>query len=143
MLQDIEVPCNRLVDGWLMFFYPHDNRASFLDLSSFILPSIEPLAKSAYMNWSSSSKVIIQGITDDRAAFCAVQMKAYGTKIVAGISPGNGGTEIEGIPVFDLVEQVDTAEIDISAIFVSSYEVLDAVVEAISAGIRQIVIFTP
>ncbi|MGL5078899.1 MAG: CoA-binding protein, partial [Waterburya sp.] len=42
------------------------------------------------MNWSTPNKVIIQGITESQATFYAVQMKAYGTEIVAGISPGNG-----------------------------------------------------
>ena len=97
------------------------------------------------MNWESSSKVIIQGISEYQAAFCAVQMKAYGTDIVAGISPGNGGTEIEGIPVFDLIEQIQAqgSTIDVSLIYVAPYQVLDAAKEAIAAGIRQIVIFTP
>lgn len=96
------------------------------------------------MNWFHPNKVIIQGITDCQATVCAVRMKAYGTNIVAGVSPGNGGTTVEGLPVFDLVEQVQTAmgKVDISLIFVDSYQVLDAVKEAIAAGIRQIIIFT-
>ncbi len=97
------------------------------------------------MNWSTPNKVIIQGITESQATFYAVQMKAYGTEIVAGISPGNGGTEVEGIPVFDLVEQVfeQVDKIDASLIFVHPYQVLDAAKEAIAAGIRQLIIFTP
>lgn len=97
------------------------------------------------MNWFSPNKVIIQGITTYQAAFYAAQMKAYGTDVVAGISPGNGGTHIEDIPVFDLVEQAlnKVEQIDISLIFVDSYRVLDAATEAIAAGIRQIIIFTP
>lgn len=97
------------------------------------------------MNWFSPNKVIIQGITAYQAAFYAVQMKAYGTNIVAGISPGNGGTHIEDIPVFDLVEQAltEVEQIDISLIFVDYDRVLDAATEAIAAGIRQIIIFTP
>ena len=97
------------------------------------------------MNWFSPNKVIVQGITTYQATFYAVQMKAYGTDIVAGISPGNGGTQIEDIPVFDLVEQAlaRVEQIDISLIFVDSYQVLDAATEAIAAGIRQIIIFTP
>lgn len=96
------------------------------------------------MNWFSPNKVIVQGITTYQAAFYAVQMKAYGTNVVAGISPGNGGTHVENIPVFDLVEQAltEVEQIDVSLIFVDSYQVLDAVTEAIAAGIRQIVIFT-
>ncbi len=97
------------------------------------------------MNWFTPNKVIIQGIAEYQATFCAVQMKAYGADIVAGVSPGNGGTEISGIPVFDLVEQVqgEIGKIDISLIFVDSFQVLDAAIEAIAAGIRRIIIFTP
>lgn len=96
------------------------------------------------MNWFNPKKVIIQGITDYQATVCAVQMKAYGTNIVAGVSPGDGGATVEGVPVFDLVEQVQTTigKVDISLIFVDSYQVLDAVREAIAAGIRKIIIFT-
>ena len=97
------------------------------------------------MNWFSPNKVIVQGITTYQAAFYAVQMKAYGTNVAAGISPGNGGTYVEDIPVFDLVEQAltEVEQIDVSLIFVDSDRVLDAATEAIAAGIRQIIIFTP
>jgi succinyl-CoA synthetase alpha subunit len=96
------------------------------------------------MNWSSPNKVIIQGITASDAAYCAVQMKAYGTDIVAAVSPGQGGTTIGDIPVFDLVEQVlsITDKIDASLIFVPPDQVLDAVKEAISIGIDRVIITT-
>ncbi|WP_019508692.1 hypothetical protein [Pleurocapsa sp. PCC 7319] len=97
------------------------------------------------MNWSPPKKVIIQGITEFPATSYAVQMQAYGTEIVAGVSPGEGGIEIGNIPVFDLVEQVITQDktIDTSLIFVRPYQVLDAAKEAITAGIRFLIIFTP
>jgi succinyl-CoA synthetase alpha subunit len=97
------------------------------------------------MNWLPSNKIIIQGINEYQATCCAVQMKSYGTNIVAGINPGNGGTEVEGIPVYDLIEQVQAQgnTIDVSLIYVDSYQVLDAAKEAIAAGIRQIIICTP
>ena len=96
------------------------------------------------MNWSFPNNVIIQGISESQAAFYAVQMKAYGTEIIAGVSPGKGGTQIEDIPVFDLVEQILTItdKIDTSLIFVPPYQVLDATIEAIASGIRRIIIFT-
>ncbi len=96
------------------------------------------------MNWFSPKKVIVQGITESQAAVYAVQMKAYGTEIVAGISPGNGGSKVDNIPVFDLVEQVlnQVKQIDISLIFVNPFQVLDAAKEAIAAGIKEIIIFT-
>lgn len=128
-----------------MFLNSDSNHTSFFDLSSFIQPTVKSLENAHSMNWFLPSKVIIQGINEYQATFCAVQMKAYGTDIVAGVSPGNGGTEISGIPVFDLVEQVQTkvTEIDISLIFVNAFQVLDAAKEAIAAGIRRIIIFTP
>ncbi|NJR76215.1 MAG: CoA-binding protein [Scytonema sp. CRU_2_7] len=99
------------------------------------------------MNWFPPNKVIIQGITqyNAAAAVCAIHMKAYGTDLVACVSAGSGGTTVEDIPVFDLVEQAQTemGKIDISLIFVDSYQVLDAAQEAIAAGIRRIIIVTP
>lgn len=96
------------------------------------------------MNWLSQSQVIIQGITELPAADYAVQMKAYGTKVVAGVSPGHRGKEIDDIPVFDLVEQAieQVGKIEISLIFVPPYQVLDAAREAIAAGIKYIIIVT-
>ncbi len=117
-------------------------------MSSFVRPSNRSLAYSSLeisaMNWFSPKKVIVQGITESQAGVCAVQMKAYGTEIVAGISPGNGGSEVDDIPVFDLVEQVlnQVKQIDISLIFVNPFQVLDAAKEAIAAGIKRIIIFT-
>lgn len=122
------------------------NHANFFDLSSFVRSSSHylPANYSHFMNWSSPNKVIIQGITQPEAAFYAVQMKAYGTDIVAGVSPGEGGIKVGDIPVFDLVEQAlnQMEQIDISLIFVHPYQVLDAAKEAIAAGIRRIIIFT-
>ncbi|MEL6441732.1 MAG: CoA-binding protein [Cyanobacteria bacterium J06621_8] len=96
------------------------------------------------MNWFSPHKILIQGITSYQAAFYALQMKAQGTNIVAGVSPGNGGTKVSGTPVFDLVEQAlsYSDQIDISLIFVEPYQVLDAATEAIAARIRRLIIFT-
>ena len=96
------------------------------------------------MNWSATNKVIIQGITEYQASLYAVRMKACGTEIVAGVSPGNGGTVVGDIPVFDLVEQVreKVEQIDVSLIFVEPYQVLDAAREAIAAGIRRLIIVT-
>ena len=96
------------------------------------------------MNWKLPDRVIIQGINQPQAAYYAAQMKAYGTNLVAGIITGQGGEEIEQIPVFNLVEEaiasVDT--IDATLIFAHPYQVLDAAREAIAATIKQIVIVT-
>jgi succinyl-CoA synthetase alpha subunit len=97
------------------------------------------------MNLTPESKVLVQGITESPASTqAALMMKAYGTNVVAGVSPGRGGQDLHGIPVFDLVEQAlyQAGKIDTSVIFVPPYWVLDAATEAIAAGIQQIVIIT-
>ncbi|MBD2181077.1 CoA-binding protein [Planktothrix sp. FACHB-1355] len=96
------------------------------------------------MNVKPDSKVLIQGITEPLAAIHAAKMKAYGTNVVAGVSPGQGGQTIHDIPVFDLVEQAlpITGSIDTSIIFTPPYLVLDAALEAIAANIRQLIIVT-
>lgn len=97
------------------------------------------------MNLTPDSKVVVQGVTESISTNTVLMMKSYGTNIVAGISPGEGGKEWHGIPVFNLVEQAQTkvGPIDTSVILVPSYSVLDAASEAIAAGIRQIAIVTP
>ncbi|KJH73620.1 succinate--CoA ligase subunit alpha [Aliterella atlantica] len=91
------------------------------------------------------SKVLIQGITADIASTHGSRMKAYGTNIMAGVNPGSGGQIYHDIPSFDLVEQVvaEIGAIDTTLIFVPAYQALDAALEAIAAGIRQIVIISP
>ncbi|GAC1499533.1 MAG: succinate--CoA ligase subunit alpha [Chamaesiphon sp.] len=71
-------------------------------------------------------------------------MKAYGTNVVAGISAGYGGQVLDGMPIFDLVEQALTVvgPVDTTIIFVQPYWVLDAALEAIAAGIQQIILIT-
>lgn len=94
------------------------------------------------MNLLPDSKILFQGITAELSAIHGVQMKAYGTNVVAGVNPGLGGQIIDDIPVFDLVEQAlaEVGAIDTTLIFVPAYQALDAALEAISAGIRQIII---
>lgn len=95
------------------------------------------------MNLTPESKVLVQGITESQASTqAALMMKAYGTNVVAGVCAGQGGQELHGIPVFDLVEQAlaVVGAVDTAVIFVHPYWVLDAALEAIAAGIRQIVI---
>lgn len=94
------------------------------------------------MKLTPESKVLVQGIKEPLGTIHAALMKEYGTNVVAGISPGEGGQELNGIPIFDLVEQAIAVvgAIDISVIFVKAYSAVDAALEAIAAGIRQIVI---
>lgn len=94
------------------------------------------------MNLTPESKVLIQGITEPLSLTHADRMKAYGTNVVAGVSPGHGGQTLHDIPVFDLVEQAlaVVGPVDTTIIFVPPYQALDAALEAIAAGIRQIII---
>jgi succinyl-CoA synthetase alpha subunit len=96
------------------------------------------------MNFAFNSKVLVQGITEPLASQHAPLMQAYGTQVVAGVSPGHGGQTIEAIPVFDLVEQAleKVGQVDTTVIFVPPYAVLDAALEAIAAQIRQIILIT-
>ena len=67
----------------------------------------------------SSTRVLVQGITGKEGSFHTAQCVEYGTRVVAGVTPGKGGTEHQGIPVFDTVrEAVDATAVDASAIFV-------------------------
>ncbi|MGK7874086.1 MAG: CoA-binding protein [Xenococcaceae cyanobacterium] len=96
------------------------------------------------MNWTPPSKVLIQGITEPLSLHYAARMKAYGTNIVAGISAGKGGQLLDEIPVFDLVEEAlsQVGEVETTLIFVEPYRVLDAALEAIAAGIKQIILLS-
>jgi succinyl-CoA synthetase alpha subunit len=91
------------------------------------------------------TRVIIQGINTSLATYYARKMKEFGTNVVGGIAAGEDIEEIAGIPVFNLVENVvsELGKIDSSLIFVPSYQVLDAGLEAIASGIRQLIIITP
>lgn len=89
------------------------------------------------------SKVIVQGITGRDGSFHAARMKAYGTNIVGGTSPGKGGMEVEGLPVFNTVrDAVGQTGADTSIIFVPAPFAKDAILEAADAGIGLIVCIT-
>ncbi len=88
-----------------------------------------------------NSKVIVQGITGGAGRFHTERMLQYGTKIVAGTSPGKGGEKVFGLPVYDTVEEcVKSHNADTSVIFLPAQFVLEACVEAIYAGIKFIVV---
>jgi succinyl-CoA synthetase alpha subunit len=92
----------------------------------------------------STSRILIQGL-DPTLTIAAIQtMQTYGTNIIGIVSAGKGGQQVGEIPIFDLVEQAQAAvgEIDTSLIFVPPYAVLDAALEAIACGIRQLIIVT-
>jgi succinyl-CoA synthetase alpha subunit len=89
------------------------------------------------------TKVIVQGITGRDGSFHAEQMKKYGTNVVGGVTPGKGGTSINGIPVFNSVkEAVTKTKANTSVIYVPPSFSVDAVYEAVDAGISLIVCIT-
>jgi len=90
-----------------------------------------------------STRVVVQGITGKEGSFHATQCKAYGTQVVAGVTPGKAGQEVEGIPVFNTVrEAVKATQCDTSLIFVPPPFAADAILEAADAGIRLIICIT-
>jgi succinyl-CoA synthetase alpha subunit len=89
------------------------------------------------------SQVVVQGITGKEGSFHALRNKAYGTRVVAGVTPGRGGQSVDGIPVFDSVyEAVDATGADVSLVFVPARFAADAILEAADGGIRVIVSVT-
>ena len=91
----------------------------------------------------SNTPVIVQGITGREGQFHARNMKASGTRIVGGVTPGKGGTSVEGVPVFDTVnEAIAATGATASCIFVPPPGAADAIMEAASASIKLIVCIT-
>jgi len=89
------------------------------------------------------SRVVVQGLTGREGSFHALRNRAYGTSVVAGVTPGKGGTDVEGIPVFDTVaDAVELTGANTSLIFVPARFAADAVSEASGAGVRTIVCVT-
>ena len=90
-----------------------------------------------------NSRVVVQGITGREGTFHTQQMLAYGTKVVAGVTPGKGGQSVEGVPVMNRVaEAVEKEGANVSCIFVPAPFAPDAVMEAADAGIKVIVCIT-
>lgn len=88
-------------------------------------------------------RVVVQGITGESARFHTREMLKYGTAILAGVTPYKGGTEIEGLPVYNTLEEaVYKKDVDTSIVFVPAPFAKDAIFEAIDAGIRLIVCIT-
>ncbi|MDX2271292.1 MAG: CoA-binding protein [Cyanobacteriota bacterium] len=99
------------------------------------------------MPFRATSQVLIQGITGHLSQLQTPSIVAYGTQVVAGVSPGHGGenfrlTDERSIPVFDRVGDVvdRLGGMDVSLVFVPADAVLDAGLEAIAAGIRQVIL---
>ncbi|HLS84478.1 MAG TPA: succinate--CoA ligase subunit alpha [Arenimonas sp.] len=92
---------------------------------------------------NSSTRVIVQGFTGQQGTFHAEQMVEYGTKVVGGVTPGKGGQQHTGLPVFNTVsDAVAETGADASVIYVPPPFAADAILEAADAGIRVIVAIT-
>ena len=89
-----------------------------------------------------TKRVLVQGITGREGRARAALMKEYGTQVVAGVTPGKGGQEVDGVQVYDTVQEAreKTGEIDISVIFVPAPLVKNAALEAISAGVKLLLL---
>ncbi|MDT7905769.1 MAG: succinate--CoA ligase subunit alpha [Sulfolobales archaeon] len=90
-----------------------------------------------------NTRVIVQGITGREGSFHTKLMLDYGTRIVAGVTPGKGGTYVHGVPVYDTVEDaLREHEAEASIVFVPAQRAPDAVYEAVDAGIKLVVVVT-
>ena len=89
-----------------------------------------------------NTKVLVQGITGHQGSFHAGEMLKFGTKVVAGVSPGKSGTKHNGIPVFDTVADAMSTGANATMISVPAPYVKDAAYEAIDAGMKLIYILT-
>jgi succinyl-CoA synthetase alpha subunit len=90
-----------------------------------------------------ASRVLVQGITGRDGSFHAKQMKDYGTRVVAGVTPGKSGTQVDGIPVFDSVEEaVAKTKADVAVIYVPAALAQDAIYESVDAEIPLVVCIT-
>ncbi len=90
-----------------------------------------------------NTRVVVQGITGSEGSFHTKQMVAYGSKVVAGVTPGKGGQNVDGIPVFNRVEDAVVHEgANASCIFVPAPFAADAIVEAVDAGVDLVVCIT-
>lgn len=89
------------------------------------------------------TRVVVQGITGREGAFHTKRMMEYGTVVAAGVTPGKGGSEVEGVPVFNTVKRaVEQTGANVSCIFVPPPFAADAIIEAGSAGLDLIVCIT-
>ncbi len=90
-----------------------------------------------------NTRVVVQGITGKEGQFHARQCFAYGTNVVAGVTPGKGGQQMDDVPVFNTVnEAVKKTGVNCSMIFVPPPFAADAIMEAVDAGIALIVVIT-
>ncbi|MCK5553189.1 MAG: CoA-binding protein, partial [Deltaproteobacteria bacterium] len=90
-----------------------------------------------------NTRVVIQGITGQEGMFHTRQMVEYGTKVVSGVTPGKGGQEMDGVPVFNTVKDaVAGTGANVSAVFVPPAFAADAIMEAADSGVSLVVCLT-
>lgn len=88
-----------------------------------------------------NTRVLIQGITGAQAMLDVPYMQAYGTRVLAGVTPGRGGQRVHGVPVYDSVAQAVAAhEVNATVVYVPGRSLKDAVLEAVEAGLRIILV---
>ncbi|RJP60477.1 MAG: succinate--CoA ligase subunit alpha [Deltaproteobacteria bacterium] len=89
------------------------------------------------------SRIVIQGITGGEGSFHAREAVAFGSKLVAGVTPGKGGTDLDGIPIYNrVIDAVEKEGANASGIYVPASFAPDAILEALEAGIKLIVCMT-
>jgi succinyl-CoA synthetase alpha subunit len=91
----------------------------------------------------SGTRLVVQGLTGSEGRFHGLRNRNYGTNVVAGVTPGKGGQDVEGIPVFNTVaESVDRQGANTSLIFVPARFASDAIYEAVDAGVKTLICIT-
>src|SRR6266536_80551 len=89
------------------------------------------------------TRLVVQGLTGSEGRFHGLRNRHYGTNVVAGVTPGKGGQDVEGIPVFNTVaDAVDATGANTTLIFVPARFAVDAIYEAVDAGIRTVVVIS-
>jgi succinyl-CoA synthetase alpha subunit len=89
------------------------------------------------------TRLVVQGVTGREGSFHTLRNRSYGTNVVAGVTPGKGGQDVEGIPVFDTVlAAVEETEANTSMIFVPARFAADAIYEAVDAGVATVICIT-
>ena len=86
------------------------------------------------------TRLVVQGLTGREGSFHGLRNKAYGTQVVAGVTPGKGGQDVEGVPAFDTVaEAVEQAGANTTMVFVPARFAADAIYEAVDAGVHTVI----
>jgi succinyl-CoA synthetase alpha subunit len=89
---------------------------------------------------TNETRLVVQGLTGSEGSFHGPRNRDYGTNVVAGVTPGKGGQDVQGIPVFDTVaDAVSEAGANTSVIFVPARFAVDAIYEAVDAGIETVI----